>query len=484
MAQPHPGIPGILPNVDPDALKVVRKLLGAGHEAYLVGGCVRDLYLGRTPKDFDIATSATPETIRKLFKNSRIIGRRFKLAHVFYGPKIIETSTFRTKPRNQGDDPDDPLITHDNEWGSVEDDACRRDFTINALFFDVENEEVVDFVDGLDDLDRATVRTIGEPELRFREDPVRMIRAVKFAARLGFQIDDSTWSALLEVTPDIVKCSRARLLEEIYKLLRSGASRRCFELLLDSRLLQHVMPSYTSLYGKEDDGTAALTAGLRDEPAEATDAAPPDETPGDDAAEADADAAEAKPQGPTPAQLFWRYLDALDHFIQTTQQDVANGVLQAVLFAPLVQGEMLEASRQNLDRAIERLMTPVGAALGIARRDRELARQILMAHRRLTSPAPRRRRRSSVAQRQYFHDALIFLGMTVRALNDGGSELAQWKSLAEASTDTRSRAPEQRTRRRRRRGGRKRRKTREGEGGGESGAKGSDDPAKSASSAD
>lgn len=476
MAQPNPGIPGILPNVDPDALKVVRKLLGAGHEAYLVGGCVRDLYLGRTPKDFDIATSATPETIRKLFKNSRIIGRRFKLAHVFYGPKIIETSTFRTKPRNAGDDPDDPLITHDNEWGSVEDDACRRDFTINALFFDVENEEVVDFVDGLDDLDRATVRTIGEPELRFREDPVRMIRAVKFAARLGFEIDPATWDALIEVTPDIVKCSRARLLEEIYKLLRSGASRRCFELLLDSRLLQHVMPSYTSLYGKEADGSVALAAGLR-HASKLSDQSDQDGNEDDD---------EGKTRGPTPAQLFWRYLDALDHFIQTTQQDVANGVLQAVLFAPLIQGEMLEASRQNLDRAIERLMTPVGAALGIARRDRELARQILMAHRRLTSPAPRRRRRNSVAQRQYFHDALIFLGMTVRALNDGGSELAQWKSLAESSADTRNRPSEQRTRRRRRRGGRKRRKSRDGDenNGGEANEKSSAKAAESASSAD
>ena len=235
-------------------------------------------------------------------RTAGLIGRRFKLAHVFYGPKIIETSTFRTKPRNAGDDPDDPLITHDNEWGSVEDDARRRDFTINALFFDVENEEVVDFVDGLDDLDRATVRTIGEPELRFREDPVRMIRAVKFAARLGFEVEPATWDALLDVTPDIVKCSRARLLEEVYKLLRSGASKRCFELLIDSRLLQHVMPSYTSLYGGEDDGAVALEAGLRGgpSPTEASDDAA-DEN-GDD--EEEDDDHDERTRGPTPAQLF------------------------------------------------------------------------------------------------------------------------------------------------------------------------------------
>ncbi|MEM6994801.1 MAG: poly(A) polymerase, partial [Myxococcota bacterium] len=377
--------------------------------------------------------SATPEGIRKLFRNSRIIGRRFKLAHVFFGQKVMETATFRTKPRDAGDDPDDQLITHDNEWGSVEDDARRRDFTINALFFDVENEEVVDFVDGLEDLDHATVRTIGEPELRFREDPVRMIRAVKFAARLDFEIEPATWAALLDVAPDIVKCSRARLLEEIYKLLRSGASRRCFELLLQSRLLQFVMPSYTSLYGGDDEGAAALTAGL---------AAADTEEPGSEG---------------TPARLFWRFLGALDDFVRTTKQDVANGVLQAVLFAPLLQADLGDNGRQGLDRTIERVMTPVGAALGIARRDRELARQILMAHRRLAGSPARRRRRGSVAQRQYFHDALVFLGVSVGALGDGGSELARWKALAEASKDPRGGGPsEARPRRRRRRGGRKR----------------------------
>lgn len=425
MDQTNPGIARILPSADPDALKVVRRLLSAGHEAYLVGGCVRDLYVGRTPKDFDVATSATPEEIRKLFRNSRIIGRRFRLAHVFFGSKVIETSTFRSKPRDDGD-PDDPLITQDNEWGSVEDDACRRDFTINALFFDVETEDVVDFVDGLADLDQGIVRTIGEPELRFREDPVRMIRAVKFAARLDFEFEDATWQALVEVAPDVVKCSRARLLEEIYKLMRSGASRRCFELLLEGGLLPYVMPSYAALHDKSD-GAATLAAGREEEG--------------------------------TPAALFWRYLTALDRFLLATQQEVANGVLLAVLFAPLLRRELLEGSRQSLDRLIERLMTPVGAALGIARRDRELARQILMAHRRLTDPGARRRRRASVAQRNYFHDALVFLGLSVEATTDDESELDRWVEMASLSEGTRSRGgTEERPKRRRRRGGRKRKK--------------------------
>ena len=187
-------------DVDPDALKVVRKLLTGGHEAYLVGGCVRDLYLRRKPKDFDVATSATPESIRKSFRNSRIIGRRFKLAHVFFGSKIIETSTFRTAPTSRAGD-DDRLITHDNEWGNIVDDAFRRDFTINGLFFDVPTNTIVDFVDGLHDLDRGVIRTIGDPVVRFQEDPVRMIRAIKFAARLDFDLGHIRGSAVVKGLP-------------------------------------------------------------------------------------------------------------------------------------------------------------------------------------------------------------------------------------------------------------------------------------------
>lgn len=440
-SKPAAGVEQIFGHIDPDAMKVVRRLLQAGHEAYLVGGCVRDLYLGRTPKDFDVATSATPEAIRKTFRNSRVIGRRFKLAHVFFGPKIIETSTFRSAPQQTDDD--DPLITHDNEWGTVEDDARRRDFTINGLFYDVDSRKIVDFVDGMDDLDNGVVRTIGDPELRFREDPVRMIRAIKFAARLDFHIEDATWHALLDVAPDIVRSSRARLLEEIYKLMRSGASRRCFELLLEAGLLHRIMPDYTRLFGRRDDGLGALQAGL----------APP--------------VGEDEDGGTAAARLLWRYLETLDDYVRETREDVVNGVLQAVLFAPLVADEMIDGSRQALDRSIERVMTPVGAAFGVARRDRELGRQILMAHRHMTDQR-KRRRRSSLAQRQYFHDALIFMGMSVHALGDDGSELPRWKALANAEGDPVSsgksaEAPGGRKRPRRRRSGRRPKK---GEGDG------------------
>src|SRR5436190_7412318 len=191
--------------IDPDAAKVVERLRRYDHAAYLVGGCVRDLLLGgRKPKDFDVATSAQPNEIRRLFRNCRIIGRRFRLAHIFFGSKIIETSTFRANPRDVdlGDEAESStvegeelLIRRDNVFGTAEEDARRRDFTMNGLFYDVDADEVIDYVGGLGDLAARTVRTIGEADIRFREDPVRILRAIKFAARLDFDIDGVAWQA-------------------------------------------------------------------------------------------------------------------------------------------------------------------------------------------------------------------------------------------------------------------------------------------------
>lgn len=392
-----------LRDIDNDALKVVRKLLAAGHEAFLVGGCVRDLYLSRKPKDFDVATSARPEQIRRVFRNSRVIGRRFKLAHVFFGPKIVETSTFRANPSesDEADEGDDLLITHDNEWGTVEEDARRRDFTINGLFYDIEAGKIVDFVDGVEDLDRGIIRTIGEPVVRFREDPVRMIRAIKFAARLDFTIEPETWQALLECAPDIARCSRARLVEELYKLLRGGSAGRAFELMLEANLFQHIWPAFVSLFEDEEDEHAGLHRPIRGEPPE------------------------------LPSALFWRYLAALDDYVIETGQTPSNGVIQAILFAPLLDHELLEFNRADLDIRIDELMTPPCASLGVARRDRELARQIFMAHRRMIHPSRKRgRNKTSLVQRQYFHDALLFLGFSVEARDRDGSALEHWRALA------------------------------------------------------
>src|SRR5687767_9611533 len=232
--------------IDADADRVVRKLARAGHKAYLVGGCVRDLLVSRTPKDFDVATSATPNEIRATFRNCRIIGRRFRLAHVFFGHKIIETSTFRANPKDEDDG--DLLIRRDNVFGNETEDARRRDFTINGLFYDVEREEVIDHVGGLADLHARVIRTIGDPEIRFQEDPVRMLRAIKFAARIDFAIEPATYRALVRWRGEIRKCAPPRVLEEAYRLLRGGAARRSMELLVETGTMAVLAPHLAALF--------------------------------------------------------------------------------------------------------------------------------------------------------------------------------------------------------------------------------------------
>jgi poly(A) polymerase len=232
---------------DFDTLKIVRRLTRHGHEAYLVGGCVRDLLLDRVPKDFDVATSARPRQIKRLFRNCRIIGRRFKLAHIHFGEKIIEVSTFRRNPGDGGGngeagDEDDLLILRDNVYGSAEEDALRRDFTINALFYDVEERRVLDYVGGLDDIRRKRIATIGVPEIRFREDPVRILRAAEFSARLGFRIDPEVAAAMERCGPDIDRAARPRVLEEILQALSSGRAAQVLQVLVELSLLDHVVP--------------------------------------------------------------------------------------------------------------------------------------------------------------------------------------------------------------------------------------------------
>src|SRR3954470_6394784 len=258
--------------IDPDAAKVVQRLRRYDHTAYLVGGCVRDLLLGRRPKDFDVATSATPNQIRHLFRNCRIIGRRFRLAHIFFGPQIIETSTFRANPREVEDEPSesggdsdggDLLIRRDNVFGSAEEDARRRDFTINGLFYDLEAGKVIDHVNGLVDLEARVVRTIGDPDIRFREDPIRILRAVKFAARCDLTIEPETYRRMMEHRNDISKCAQARVSEEFYRLLRAGAARRSMELLLETEMLDLLAPEIAR--GLKTNGAAGPPVAEHDE---------------------------------------------------------------------------------------------------------------------------------------------------------------------------------------------------------------------------
>jgi poly(A) polymerase len=228
-------------DIDPNVLKVLYRLTRAGYTAMLVGGGVRDLMLGRRPKDFDIATSAHPQEIRELFRNSRLIGRRFRLVHVFFGRQNIEVSTFR-KLSEAAAESHDPLAGHENTFGTPEEDAFRRDFTVNALFYDAETSRVIDYTGGIDDLDARLIRTIGVPEVRVREDPVRMLRAVRFAAKLGFEIEPATRDAILRHRSEITKASMPRRVEEIFRTLCHVEAVRAFILMNELGLLEVVLP--------------------------------------------------------------------------------------------------------------------------------------------------------------------------------------------------------------------------------------------------
>lgn len=247
--------------IDSDVQKVLRRLTRNGYEAYAVGGCVRDLLLGRRPKDFDVATSARPEEVKELFRNSRIIGRRFRLVHIlFQGGKVIEVATFRKNPKEEpdGEEISELLIRSDNVFGEAHEDALRRDFTMNALFYDLEAREILDWVGGMDDLRRSVVHTIGEPEVRFREDPVRILRALKFAGRLGFGMTPDVYDAVVFCRETLQLAARPRVAEEILRLLRGGAARRTIYLAWETGVLDVLLPELSALLYDDDaaDGPA------------------------------------------------------------------------------------------------------------------------------------------------------------------------------------------------------------------------------------
>jgi poly(A) polymerase len=236
-------------NVSLEALKVLYRLHHAGFQAYLVGGSVRDLLLDKRPHDFDLATSARPGEIRKLFRNSRIIGRRFRLVQVFFrGGKIIEVSTFRC--RSEFDDSPEETLARNNTFGTPAEDAQRRDLTINGLFYNIADFSLVDYVGGLEDLQRGYVRVIGEPGVRFVRDPVRMIRVLRHAARTGFVIDAAAWEEILAKRNLILACPPARIRDELLRDFRSGAARPFIDLMLQSGLFFAVFPTWQQRLGE------------------------------------------------------------------------------------------------------------------------------------------------------------------------------------------------------------------------------------------
>ncbi len=259
--------------MSPNALRILYRLRDNGYVGYLVGGCVRDLLLGREPKDFDVVTNATPNELKRMFRNCRLIGRRFRLAHIHFQDEIIEVATFRSQTTGDTEpEPtevpvpeqrqrhqrmvkdDDGMILRDNVYGTPEEDALRRDFTVNALSYNIADFSIIDYTGGIADLNAGIIRTIGDPAVRFQEDPVRMLRAVRFAAQLGFTIEETTHQALVAAADTIVRAAPPRLYEEMLKLFLSGEGAKCYDLLQRTGLFPALFPNFSRWLGSEREG--------------------------------------------------------------------------------------------------------------------------------------------------------------------------------------------------------------------------------------
>jgi hypothetical protein len=395
-------------NIDPDALKVLYRLKNNGFVAYLVGGGVRDLLLERQPKDFDIGTSAHPQQVRRLFRNCFIVGRRFRLAHVRFGRKVVEVSTFRRAAEPEGGD---TLIHRDNTFGTPEEDAFRRDFTVNALFYDIANFSVIDWVGGLEDLKARVIRTIGDPAVRLREDPVRMLRAVAIAARLDFTIDRETAEAVRSLRGEIVRSSSARILEEFYKILRQGRSRRTFEMLHECGLLAYLLPEADRAIAA---GGGALLGSLA-------------------RLDAHRQAGLATPDQLTNPLLMGSLLVPLGVPLRRVAAS-APPPRRADPGVPAdpgparedVAAEIAELGAEDDDTA------PVPDASGplslpFARRDLERLRLVLLAQRRLRDSHGPASARRLIAAKSYFEDAVRWL--EIHGGEEGRDLAAQWRGM-------------------------------------------------------
>jgi poly(A) polymerase len=429
--------------IDPDALKVLYRLHQNDYVAYLVGGSVRDLLLGRRPKDFDIGTSAHPYQVKRLFRNCWIIGRRFRLAHVRFGPKTIEVATFRRQvsaqelaahddsapiPLGDGaaDGPDeggDRLVHRDNTFGTPEEDAFRRDFTVNALFYDIATFSIIDYTGGLRDLREGVIRSIGDPIERFQEDPVRMLRAVAMAARLGFRIDPPIDAAIASHRGDLARSAPARLMEEFYKLLRSGAAEPAFRLLAERRLLDTIAPEL------QEGATDRLWASLA-------------------AVDAYRKRFEDIPDTLTNPILLGTLLIPLGHSLRSLSPPPMPEI--EVDAAPDAgQPEQTGRTRRGFDRRKEPRLSL--GMLPLARRDVERLRQILGLQRRLADMGLSPRARRGLMHRAPFREALTWLEIHGQA----AEVLEHWRGFIEAAStfegETEGELPRPHRRRRRRR---------------------------------
>ena len=369
-------------NIDSDALKVLYRLAQLGYTAYLVGGGVRDLLMGREPKDFDVGTSAKPNEVKKAFRNCFLIGRRFRLAHIRFGEKVIETATFRQNSQTVGE-----IIEHaaegpmeDNTFGTPKTDAFRRDFTINGLFYNIKDFSVIDWVGGMKDIEKKVIRAIGDPEIRFQEDPVRMMRAIKFSARLGFKIEKKTLAAMKKFHQCILTASIPRVCEEVFRLFTYGHSAEAFLGMYECGMLSDLIPELGRFIDRN---------------------------------------------GGKKSTVF-KYLKVLDKYEQMMSEkgfEVSNGLRAAVLYAAWVHDEPGN-SREIMGTMLRSLKIPKATYF--------LAVLMLDSVKRLSRPPEKSRRR--FLHNRDFPDALDFNRIVVRAEGRSEKILDQWQDLYNEET--------------------------------------------------
>jgi len=409
-------------SIPENVLKVLYRLHRSGYRAYLCGGSVRDLLMGGTPKDFDVVTDAHPGDVRRLFRNSRIIGRRFRLVHIIFQDQVVEVATFRREPDRAApveDEAEDFLITDDNTFGSPLQDAKRRDFTINALFYNIADFSVIDYVGGLEDLQEGRVRVIGDPDLRFREDPVRMMRAIEFASRLGFEIEAGTYQGILSHRKEILKASPPRVSEEILELLRRGWSRGAIRLMVDTGLLEPLLPE--------------IFNSIRNE----------------------------------RALYFWKMLEVLDRTVQAGRR-IADAVLLSVLVLPWVIDEIEEEEKRRLPGSgdpanpnrmrlgevivfIRDLIQPLCARMALAAGTRHQMEQALETLWRLLEPPSDRRAQFRAVYREPFNDALALFELYALSSGRYVDVFRQWQAFAVRVKRAQEEGEETKKRRRKRR---------------------------------
>ena len=367
-------------NIDPDALKVLYRLSQLGYTAYLVGGGVRDLLMGREPKDFDVGTSAKPNEVKHAFRNCFLVGRRFRLAHVRFGEKVIETATFRQNSQTVGE-----IIEHaaegpmeDNTFGTPETDAYRRDFTVNGLFYDIKDFSVIDWVGGMRDLEKKIIRAIGDPDIRFQEDPVRMMRAIKFSSRLGFKIEKKTAAAMKKHHACILTAAVPRVCEEVFRLFTYGHSAEAFREMYDYGMLGDLVPSL----GKFLDANGG-------------------------------------------AKTLVKYLKVLDQYeTMMTKKgfEVSNGLRSAVLMTPLFRAE-------KKDGAGRRIMQGLIDAIKIPKATYFTAVTLMESMKRL-GISPSKGKQRFIYNRDFL-DALDYNRIVLRAEKRSEKTLDEWADLYE-----------------------------------------------------